>query len=274
MLKDDVHFAHYRHGRLETNSPGWATFMTAFVESIVADGVAMPTSAEPGDFRFVRQDKHNRLCFFGCSGLEGLLIWAVAGVHFRRCPNPDLWMQAFPAATAVRGMTIADAPVNSLAWQRDVQQLSNALQTLDGPLLLGGTQVLVDGGRVILTREKPDPTHLAGFWIFLPNSVLADLQASSFTRNPTDYTLAFVPLENADLVANLHCLTEEQIRDYPESHYEKELQFAIDHEDQKVLDRLLARRSSAETIRLAASLIFAAFAVLIASKVLTVVLAK
>jgi hypothetical protein len=46
-------------------------------------------------------------------------------------------------------------------------------------------------------------------------------------------------------------LSEDQARDYPESRYERELQFAVEHNDQHTVDRLLARRTSAETLRLA-----------------------
>ena len=53
-------------------------------------------------------------------------------------------------------------------------------------------------------------------------------------------------------------LTEDQARDYPESRYERELQVAVEHGDQRTVDRLLARRSSAETLRLAFWIVLAA----------------
>src|SRR5260370_282778 len=46
-------------------------------------------------------------------------------------------------------------------------------------------------------------------------------------------------------------LSEDQARDYPESHYERDLQVAVESKDQRALDRLLSRRSSTETLRLA-----------------------
>jgi hypothetical protein len=63
-------------------------------------------------------------------------------------------------------------------------------------------------------------------------------------------------------------LTEDQARDYPESRYERELQMAVEHGDQRTVDRLFARRSSAETLRLALWLVLA-FAVLsLASRIM------
>ena len=46
-------------------------------------------------------------------------------------------------------------------------------------------------------------------------------------------------------------LTEDQTRDYPESRYERDLQVAVEMNDQRSLDALLARKSSAEVLRFA-----------------------
>ena len=52
-------------------------------------------------------------------------------------------------------------------------------------------------------------------------------------------------------------LDEEQARDYPESRYERTLQVVVEAGDQAALDRLLARRSSVETLRLALYMVLA-----------------
>jgi hypothetical protein len=62
-------------------------------------------------------------------------------------------------------------------------------------------------------------------------------------------------------------LGEEQVRDYPEGRYEYNLQHAAEMGDQAELDRLFARRSSRETLRLAL-VIFALVFLLIVAKVL------
>ena len=46
-------------------------------------------------------------------------------------------------------------------------------------------------------------------------------------------------------------LSEEQTRDYPESKYERELQTSVEAGDQHSVDKLLVRRTSKETLRLA-----------------------
>ena len=57
-------------------------------------------------------------------------------------------------------------------------------------------------------------------------------------------------------------MTEDALRDYPAGHYELNLQIAIEAGDRRGLQRLLARRSSDETIRLA--LYMVAFALIVA----------
>jgi len=63
-------------------------------------------------------------------------------------------------------------------------------------------------------------------------------------------------------------MTEDQARDYPESRYERELQVAVEHNDQRTVDRLFARRSSAETLRLAIWIILAAVALSFVSRLI------
>jgi hypothetical protein len=57
-------------------------------------------------------------------------------------------------------------------------------------------------------------------------------------------------------------LTEEALRDYPPGSYELNLQIAVESSDRSSLRRLLARRSSDETLRL--GLYMVAFAMLVA----------
>jgi hypothetical protein len=51
-------------------------------------------------------------------------------------------------------------------------------------------------------------------------------------------------------------ITEEQALDYPEGKYEFSLQYAVEHGDQRELDRLLGRRSSKQVLRLALFVLF------------------
>ena len=62
-------------------------------------------------------------------------------------------------------------------------------------------------------------------------------------------------------------LTADQCRDYPEGRYELALQIAVEAGDQVELDRLFARRTSAETLRLALYMLGAAVAMAVVGKV-------
>ena len=57
-------------------------------------------------------------------------------------------------------------------------------------------------------------------------------------------------------------LTEESVRDYPQSRYELHLQIAIESGDRAALRRLLARHTADDAIRLAFYIL--AFAVIVA----------
>ena len=57
----------------------------------------------------------------------------------------------------------------------------------------------------------------------------------------------------ADPAALRH--TEDGLRDYPQSSYELSLQIAVEAGDQRELDRLFARRTSGDTIRLGLTII-------------------
>jgi hypothetical protein len=129
-------------------------------------------------------------------------------------------------------------------------------------LLLGSTQVLVDGGRVLLQRPAPDEKFLRALWKLLPDKSRAELWPASFAF-ATDLTFdaAALPELHADATGMRH--TEDGLKGYPPGNYEHRLQAAIESGDQRELDALLARRTSTDTIRLGLTII--AGAVLLAA---------
>src|SRR5581483_2205367 len=143
----------------------------------------------------------------------------------------------------------------TLAWTdepspRTVTQVQRVLQEDDSATLLGGAQALVDGGRVVFERPFPAPDLLRRLWLLLPNSARAELWPASYALAPgLDVHAVVVP--HADLGAWPGYLTEQQAGDYPEGRYELNLQIAAEAGDQLALDRLFARRSSRQTLRLA-----------------------
>jgi hypothetical protein len=147
---------------------------------------------------------------------------------------------------------------------RTVEQVRRVLQRPDGPNLLGASQVLVDGGRVVFGRTGPDSTLLRDLWCLLPTSTRSELWPASFAfGNDLRFHVLAVPEAEGELYEHYH--TEEQAGDYPEGRYELALQTAAESGDQRELDRLFARRSQAETLRLAVYLLLAAVVVLLAA---------
>jgi hypothetical protein len=118
------------------------------------------------------------------------------------------------------------------------------------PTLLGAVQALVDGGHVVFERSEPDPDVVRALWTLLPTKTRVTLWPATFAfGNRLGFDALVVPkiqgVEFADY------LREEQAGDYPEGHYEHNLQVAAESGDQAELDALFNRRSRAEVWRLA-----------------------
>jgi hypothetical protein len=136
------------------------------------------------------------------------------------------------------------------------------LQRPDGPNLLGGSQVLVDGGRIVFSRNGPDSALLRDLWCLLPTSTRSELWPANFAfGNALQFHVLAVPDAEGEEYEHYH--TEERAGDYPEGRYELALQTAAESGDQRELDKLFARRSQAETLKLAVYLLIAAVIVLL-----------
>lgn len=132
---------------------------------------------------------------------------------------------------------------------RTVEQVDGILRHGDSPLLLGTTQALIDGSRVVLKRPAPDETFLRGLWQLLPDRSRCELWPASFAFSlELGFHVAAVPEVPPLDPHRFH--DEERARDYPQGRYELALQVAAEHRDQRELDRLFARRTGTETIRL------------------------
>ena len=143
----------------------------------------------------------------------------------------------------------------TLAWtddapERPVERVQRILQEDDSATLLGGAQALVDGGRLVFERPFPAPDLLRRLWALLPDRTRSELWPASYVFAPgLDWHAVVVPrLIIADWPGYL---TEAQAGDYPEGRYELNLQIAVEAGDQAALDRLFARRTSRQTLRLA-----------------------
>jgi len=140
---------------------------------------------------------------------------------------------------------------------RTVADVQSVLKAGDGPLLLGTTQALLDGGRVAVRRPSPDPDFVRGVWQLLPASSRLELRPATFAFS-ADLGFHAVALPGPPPAGYL---TEEQAKDYPEGRYELALQTAAEAGDQAELDRLFARKSSRDVLRLAVGMVLFAVAV-------------
>ena len=165
---------------------------------------------------------------------------------------------------------LASGTLPDLEWphetlpERTLEQLDAILRDGDGPFLLGGTQAVLDGNRVLVKRDGPDEQLVRGLWQLLPTRTRVDRWPASFAfSDELGFHIAAMPV----LPTTTHepkPLTEEAVKDYPPSSYELNLQIAIESRDHAALRRLLARRTADETIRLALYIIaFALVTVLV-----------
>ncbi|MFO0821627.1 MAG: hypothetical protein U0792_00540 [Gemmataceae bacterium] len=143
-----------------------------------------------------------------------------------------------------------------LAWpvevlsERTLEQLDAILRTGDGPLLLGATQAIVDGNRILLQRDAPEERLLRDLWQLLPDRTRVERWPASFAFSDElgFHIVALPSLPTA--VSEPRPLVEEAARDYPQSSYELNLQIAIESGDREALRRLLTRRTIDDSIRL------------------------
>jgi hypothetical protein len=161
----------------------------------------------------------------------------------------------------------------TLAWLEDevparsVAQVQRVLNEDDGPTLLGAAQAIVDGGRVVFERPFPAPDLMHRLWTLLPDSTRAEVWPASYAFGPRlDVQAVVVP--KADPAEFAGYLTEPNAGDYPEGKYELNLQIAAEAGDQAGIDRVLARRSSRQTVRLAVLLLVGAIAAAVAARFL------
>jgi hypothetical protein len=139
--------------------------------------------------------------------------------------------------------------------RRTVQDVQSVLKRSDGPNLLGGSQVLLDGGRITFERAVPDPKVLRDLWTLLPTRSRAEMWPATFAfSNVLRFHTVVIPpgLRSSSPQEFPHYMTEEEAGDYPteveptflvKPSYEYRLQRAAEADDQDGLDRLFERRS-------------------------------
>ncbi len=135
-----------------------------------------------------------------------------------------------------------EPPGEEEAWEREVA-------LAESPALLGGVQILVDGGRVVFERPGPDTELMRGLWTLLPTRTRCELWPASFAfGNALGFDALIVRRATGETFAGYS--NEDQAAEYPPGSYELRLQTAAEAGDQQELDALFARRSWNETWRL------------------------
>ncbi len=137
----------------------------------------------------------------------------------------------------------------------------------ESPALLGGVQVLVEGGKLVFERDQPDPDLVEGLWTLLPQAARARLWPATFAfSNALGFDVAVVPrVHTADFEGYT---SEDQAAEYPPGHYEMALQTAAEDGNQRQLDALLGRRTGRDTLKLAWTLLVAVILLTLAPRLL------
>jgi hypothetical protein len=103
-------------------------------------------------------------------------------------------------------------------------------------------------------------------WQLLPDRTRCDLWPASFAFSDELGFHAAVGPALPTRRYGMQVLVEDAIRDYPQSSYELNLQIAIESGDRLALKKLLARRTSDETLRLGLYMLVFALAVAVVSR--------
>ncbi len=152
--------------------------------------------------------------------------------------DPFTLAEQFPPPWQARG-ELPSLTANSIpSPARTVAVLQKTLNVPHSATLLGGAQILLDGGRIVFERSAPDAAILRGLWTLLPTRERGDLWPASFAfSNAHQFDAVVVPRAAGSEYE--HYITEEKAGDYPEGRYECNLQSAIETGDQREIDALL-----------------------------------
>jgi hypothetical protein len=265
--------------RLRVRSPAFADAWLADIEALLTDfgerppGVACPAAlfAQPlGEDQIAIVQVAEQPA--GTLGFHVLLVPRAAYRAFLGDPFPvaDHFPAPWTATQTLPALTLPDRPLPSptieeirrilkrvkagaLREDQDPETAELTEENAESPALLGGVQVLVDGGKLVFVRPAPDPGLIRGLWTLLPHAARRDLWPATFAfDNTLGFDALVVPRRAEDEYPGY--TTEQQAADYPAGQYELSLQTAAETGDQQALDHLFTRRSSHETLRLAVTM--------------------
>lgn len=147
----------------------------------------------------------------------------------------------------------------------EAPDFERTMENSESPALLGGAQILVDGGRLVFERPDGDLRMVSGLWLLLPEMTRCRLWPTSFAFSQ-DLEFDVLVAPRVDELVLESYTTEEQAADYPEGTYELALQHAAEQGTQQDLDVVFNRRDSRHTLRLALLLLALVSAVVLFSR--------
>src|SRR5262249_28368446 len=142
------------------------------------------------------------------------LLVLPADIYRRLGGDPFALADRFPVVWHERRDLPTLAIPEDLPDHRSVAQVQNVLQREDGPNLLGGTQALLDGGRLVFERSAPDPGLMRALWTLLPFSSRSRLWPATFSFSRELEFHAVVTPHSGDEFAGY--IDEDQMGGYPE----------------------------------------------------------
>jgi hypothetical protein len=236
------------------HSPGFSDGWLPDVERLYAGfgeppaGVACPQSL------FVQPWSGGHVVIVQAADVEGVgllfrLLLLPSALYADLAADPFHLSEHFPPDWQVRG----DLPILTPPPPpppRSADAVRGVLNVPQSATLLGGVQALLDGGKLAFERTAPDPHLVRSLWTLLPTASRGELWPATFAfGNALGFHVIVTPRIEGPTFANY--VSEENAGDYPEGTYERSLQIAAESSDQETLDKLFARRSRAQTLRLA-----------------------
>ena len=197
----------------------------------VIDGFGLPAGAAAPDCLFAVPLTRRHVVVASVSGRKFRLL-ILSRALFNAIPDPFAIASRFPPSWDATGTLPAiEWPLEPLP-PRTVAMLDTIFKQGDGPFLYGGCQTLVDSGRIALVRDKPALELCRDLWALLPDSTRRQTWLATYAYAMTlSFGLVVLPMLPEGGIPGY--LNEDQTRDYPESRYERELQYAVEHNDQR-----------------------------------------
>ncbi|MFO0968659.1 MAG: hypothetical protein U0793_24135 [Gemmataceae bacterium] len=289
-----------RHGRLVARSPGFRDGWLAEADRVMQGFGARPAGVSCPEALFVQPlDKRTIAVVQVADRLEkqervlGFRFLVIERKRYEReLSDPFLLSERLPAPWDKPGdlatITWHDLPLpartvpqvqavlkrvkaHALKEGEDPEaaDFERTVENSESPALLGGVQILVDGGRLLLERRAPDPDFVRGLWTLLPSRSRGRLYPATFAfSGDLGFDVLILPRLNL-LEDKEGYATEEMACEYPGSSYELALQTAAESGDQASLDSLLHRRDSRETLRLALILLIGMIVIVVGSRFFT-----